>query len=237
MRRSGKERKIRRRARRQLHHTYDLERVGINPADAKVIAAVRRAAPEPRDGILFTGPLEYVLQDIARIRKLRDTGYFTEKEKTNIERQMGVLVAKGGPAAVAAYRAMHSTSQRDQALELKMLEMNLKAYELERKDEADEAAEEAAENPQLHQHVHFHGSGEPMASPIQNFLHEMKAIRNAGKEFISDDPDAKAEEKEADKNTDLGSDTDVSSPAKPGRRKPGTRSKDRKGKLPRDRDV
>lgn len=149
---NGKERKARRRLRRQLHHTYDLEKTGMPPEEAKLVSASERAAPEPRDGELFTGPDGYIRQDIARVRKLMTMGVFSNEQKENMLRAIGSLVDADHTSSnvkIQAYR----TIQAEIALFAKLL-----------------GAMPGDEN--VHNHLHLHG-GQSAAKTLINRLERL----------------------------------------------------------------
>lgn len=137
MARPGNDRKARRRARRQLHQTYDLEKQGVDPAEAKSIVEEERAAPEPRDGELFTGPPTYVRQDIARVRTLMTMNVFTPEQKESMLRAIAKLVDDDRTSShvkIAAYRTIQA--------EIKLFAQLLG---------------ELPGDEQVHQHLHLHG--------------------------------------------------------------------------------
>jgi hypothetical protein len=105
---SGKLRKRKRRARRMLRDTRRYEKAGMHPDDAVLMKEQERAAPEPRDGELFTGPSSYIHEDIHRVRKLMGMGVFSPQQKDNMLRAIADLVENGRTEAIRvnAYRTI-----------------------------------------------------------------------------------------------------------------------------------
>jgi hypothetical protein len=112
---SGKDRKLRRRARRQLQHTYDYEKDGMQPAEAKAVCASEREAPEPRDGELFSGGSAYVRQDLSRIKKLMTLdGVLSQEQKDSMLLAIADLVHADHTSShvkIAAYRVVQQEIQ------------------------------------------------------------------------------------------------------------------------------
>jgi hypothetical protein len=165
--RTGKERKAKRRTRRQLNHTYEYESKGIDPAEAKLLAKDARTNPEPLDGDIGTGPPAYVQQDIDRVSKLMQCGVFSKKQKDSMLLLIGSLVANSSLPANVRISA-YGKIQREIELYAQL------SGELS-KDESKTSSE---------YHLHLHGSGD--LSPAEQMLADMRALRDAGSEFRDD---------------------------------------------------
>ena len=136
----------------------------MDPAEAKEIMKETRAAPEPLDGELGTGPTWMVRQDIERISVLMQMGVFSKREKDNMLRLMGSIVANDGVPASVRIRA-YSTIQA----EIKLYSQLLGLLPEQEDKKADEI------------HLHLHGN-ENM-SPAAAMIEDMKKRMNAGSEF------------------------------------------------------
>jgi hypothetical protein len=153
------------------HGTHDLEKKGVDPMKAKEAAAEVRAAPEPLEGELFTGPASYIRMDMARIKKLLCLGVFDDTQRDNMLRLMGGIMADPSVPASVRVQAFRSISQEGQ-----FLAKSLIGSVLGRRNELASDHEEKDEY-----HLHLHGDG--TLSPAAQMIEDMQALYDAGKEF------------------------------------------------------